>query len=90
MLPRTRRYFAFARFCTTTGEAVPNPSFEIKAETSITSHSPVITRAQALGVNCRRWLGRGLANLRRRFFFTPGKEPFDHVKGYRDKENGDR
>jgi hypothetical protein len=45
---------------------------------------------QALGVNCRRWLGRSLANLRCRFFFAPSKEPFDHVKGYRDKENGDR
>jgi hypothetical protein len=68
---------------------VPNPSFEIKAETSITPHSPVITRAQALGVNCGRWLGRSLADLLRRFFFAPGEEPLDHVKGYRDKENGD-
>ena len=29
---RKRRYFAFARFCTTTGEAVLNPSFEIKPQ----------------------------------------------------------
>jgi hypothetical protein len=36
------------------------------------------------------WLGLRLANLRRfRFFFAPGEEPLDDVKGYRDKEDRD-
>jgi hypothetical protein len=49
------------------------------------------TIAVALGLDCRLRLGLRLANLRRfRFFFAPGEEPLDHVKGYRDKEDRDR
>jgi hypothetical protein len=43
---RKRCYFAFARFCTTTREAVPNPSFEIKVEVSLASR--LVTGAKRL------------------------------------------
>jgi hypothetical protein len=44
---------------------------------------------QALGINCRLWLARGLGDFLRRFFFAPGEEPFNHVKRYWNKKNRD-
>ena len=49
---RKRRYFAFARFCTTTREAVLDPSFEVKVEVSLASR--LVTGAKRLFERNRR------------------------------------
>jgi hypothetical protein len=88
MRPRQCGYFAFARFSTTTREAVLNPSFEInlEAKEAITCYAPIAP--QALGVNRRLRLWPRLANLLRCcFFFAPGEEPLDHIESYWDQED---
>jgi hypothetical protein len=85
---RKGRYFAFARFCTTTREVILNPSFEITSKSQ--RNLLVIAPSRTLASPCRLWLRLGLADLRRRrFFFAPGEEPLDHIECYRDKKNRD-
>jgi hypothetical protein len=94
MRSRRRGYFAFARFCTTTREAVVNLPLEIEVEVSLASGWPSAPNSSSergvkylcpigrrqLCVNCGRWLRLGLADLGAWFFFAPGEEPLDHVE----------